>query len=171
MEAPREKVLQKNVSCACGELATYYLHAGTLYVPRVPTMISTVLGSCVSVCLWDKEKKMGGMNHFQLALWNGSGLASPKFGNIAVKRLIEKMLEQGCSLARIRAKVFGGASVIQKQPSSLKVGENNISIAKDILREYNISIVAGDTGGSVGRKIRFHTGSGTVYMNRLKKNK
>jgi len=148
-------------------LQTHYLHAGNLYVAKEPCMITTVLGSCVGVCLWDPKKNLGGMNHFQLALWNGSGLASPKYGNIAVERLVDEIVSKGASITTLQAKVFGGGAVIHRHTDSLRIGENNISIALKMLEDYRIPVVASDVGGTQGRKIKFYTHTGTVYMKRI----
>ena len=90
------------------ELGKHYLYPSALFAEKAPFMVDTVLGSCVAVCLFDQQLKIGGINHFMLPLWNGNGLASPKFGNIATEKLIEKMQRNGSSLKNIVAKVFGG---------------------------------------------------------------
>ncbi|MBF0165687.1 MAG: chemotaxis protein CheD, partial [Magnetococcales bacterium] len=62
---------------------------GALFAQNGAYVITTVLGSCIAVCLWDRMRKEGGMNHYKLPLWNGDGLPSPKYGNIAIAKLIE----------------------------------------------------------------------------------
>ncbi|HIJ84093.1 MAG TPA: chemotaxis protein CheD, partial [Magnetococcales bacterium] len=89
-----------------------FLLPGALFAKDGEYIITTVLGSCISVCLWDRNVKKGGMNHFKLPLWNGDGLPSPKFGNIAIEKLIENLLDIGCQQRNLIAKVFGGAAVI-----------------------------------------------------------
>ena len=66
-----------------------------LFANITPTVVTTILGSCVSVCFSDPVMKMGGINHYMLPYWNGQGLASPKFGNIAIEKLLEKMISMG----------------------------------------------------------------------------
>ena len=46
--------------------SNYFLKPGYILIASKPTVISTVLGSCVSVCLYDRKRGAGGMNHFQL---------------------------------------------------------------------------------------------------------
>lgn len=128
-------------------------------------LIDTVLGSCVSVCLYDTETKIGGMNHFMLPFWNGDGLASPKFGNIATEKLIEKLISQGAKRDYLIAKLFGGANQIK---GISDVGLRNIEIARKILRDQGVDVVAESVGGEVGRKILFNTGTGEVFMKFLK---
>ena len=78
-----------------------FIHVGEIFVGAKPTEISTVLGSCISVCLYDKVEQVGGMNHYLVPLWNENGLQSPKFGNISIPRLIESMLNVGCNISNI----------------------------------------------------------------------
>jgi chemotaxis protein CheD len=101
-----------------------------------------------------------------LPLWNGNGLASPKFGNIATEKLIEKMLRNGSNTSDLIAKVFGGANQMN---SSMEIGARNIEIAKEVLANHRIKIIAENVGGSVGRKLKYHTGTGQVMMKFLTK--
>jgi chemotaxis protein CheD len=146
----------------------YYLYPSAIFAHRDPHRVTTVLGSCVSVCLWDPVLKIGGINHYMLPLWNGEGLASPKFGNIAISKLIEKMLLFGSSQRDLKAKIFGGGTVLRSPRGILNVGERNISYARDALREEGIPIIGSDVGGSRGRKIIYNTGNGSVMMKKLK---
>ena len=72
-------------------LGKHYLYPSALFAEKTPFMVDTVLGSCVAVCLFDNQLKIGGINHYMLPFWNGNGLASPKYGNIATEKLVEKM--------------------------------------------------------------------------------
>lgn len=96
-----------------------------------------------------------------LPLWNGDGLASPKFGNVAIEKLYKAMLQNRCNPENIIAKVFGGANQSQ---GILDIGGRNIQIAHDTLTQLRIQIIAENTGGSVGRKLVFDTGTGQVLM-------
>lgn len=140
----------------------HYLYPGALHVSKEPIYITTVLGSCVSICLWDPILKYGGMNHFMLPFWNGKGLASPKYGNIAVEKLVEKMLDLGCKKVNLKAKVFGGGDVINNDSNMFQIGERNIALAKDMLAEMGIPILSSSLGGRNGRKIIFQTDTGVV---------
>lgn len=144
----------------------HYLYPSALFAEKESFWVDTVLGSCVAVCLFDPVTKLGGINHYMLPLWNGNGLASPKFGNIAIEKLIEKMVKNGAIKSRLVAKIFGGAD---QMASSMKIGDRNIEIAKEILSLHNIPIIAENTGGLVGRKLRYETGTGKVLMKFLTK--
>jgi len=147
----------------------YYLYPANLFVDSRPYLITTVLGSCVAVCLYDTHRHIGGMNHFMLPLWNGEGLASPKYGNVAMKHLVNKMQEQGSHQRNLVAKVFGGAAVLDLENNLFSIGLRNIQVAEQELIRLDIKILASSTGGTYGRKIIFDTYSGEVRQKYIKK--
>lgn len=144
----------------------HYLYPGTLFVHRQPHLITTVLGSCVSVCLWNQTAQLGGINHYLLPLWNGEGLPTPKYGNIAIISLIEKVRAFSGPKDKLVAKVFGGASMWEKAEGLLAVGQRNIEFALEALETHRIPILGSDLGGKQGRKVIFNSGDGTVLMRR-----
>ena len=150
---------------------THYLHPGNLFASANPHVVTTILGSCIAVCLFDPTKKIGGINHYMLPLWNGEGLPIPRFGNVAIKKLIEKMEMLGANKRTLKAKVFGGSTIHETSSGLLNVGLRNIDIAKDMLAEERIPIVGSDMGGSRGRRVLFYTDTGSVKMRYIKKTK
>ena len=150
------------------DLGSIYLYPAALEVSVSPKMIQTILGSCIAVCLYDQVKKSGGMNHYMLPYWNGNGLATPKYGNIAIEKLIAQMVSSGSRQEHLIAKVFGGAAVIETMPNSFNIGERNCEVALEILQAYGIPVVARSTGGKLGRKIIFNTSSGEVIHRFIK---
>lgn len=144
------------------EPSTHFLYPSTLFASREPVLVNTILGSCISVCLYDTHQKFGGINHYMLPFWNGQGLASPKFGNIAITKLIEKMQSLGSSQKNLIAKVFGGGNVIETNNQQFMIGDRNIVVAIDMLRELQIQIVSQSVGGNLGRKIQYNTATGEV---------
>ncbi len=68
----------------------YYLYPAVLYASNKPYFIKTILGSCIAVCIWDNNLHIGRMCYYMLPYWNGNGLASPKYGNIAIEKLYKK---------------------------------------------------------------------------------
>lgn len=143
------------------QISKHFLYPSSLYVSRDPHLVTTVLGSCIAVCLFDPKEKTGGINHYMLPLWNGEGLASVKFGNIAIEKLIEEMELRGSIRKNLYAKVFGGANQVNY---SMQIGLRNTEIARKLLIENNINIVAESVGGTQGRKIIFNTYTGEVRM-------
>lgn len=141
-----------------------FIHVGQIHIDQSPGAISTVLGSCVAVCLYDSKLGIGGMNHYLLPFWNGNGLQTPKFGNISIPKMIEQMVLHGSSAKTLEAKIFGGASMNIGGSEAMMIGEKNVLVAREILKEYRIPIVAEDVGGQNGRKIQFDLERGKVLM-------
>lgn len=104
-----------------------------------------------------------------LPLWNGEGLESPRYGNIAIPRLLDDLAKLHCEKKNLVAKVFGGGNVLGESVSMFRVGERNITIAFRFLEELGIPIVASSTGGDRGRKILFNTYTGEVRQQYINK--
>jgi chemotaxis protein CheD len=137
-----------------------YLHPGQIYTASRSSLVSTVLGSCVAVCLWDPVVRVGGMNHFLLPTGKG-----PRYGNDAMTQLLEAMAVHGASASRLVAKVFGGACVIPGFTGSRKaIGVQNVDAAIQFLAARSIALRGEQTGGRRGRKLLFHTGTGQAFV-------
>jgi len=133
----------------------YFLKPGYIYLPEKPTVISTVLGSSVSVSLYDKQMKTGGMNHFLFPVVDMGKQTTSLYGNIAVLTLVRMMLKNGSVQSSLEAQIFGGA--YNRVDSSRDIGHENFKIARSILNQKQIKIVSEDVGGELGRKIVFNT--------------
>jgi chemotaxis protein CheD len=128
-------------------------------------VIVTVLGSCVSACLWDPLHRIGGMNHFMLP--GAAGAAqSANLGVYAMEVLINRMLKLGAERGRLQAKLFGGASVLEGM-DALNVGTQNGTFALEFLAEERIPVVAQDLYDVCPRKVYFFPASGKVLVKRL----
>lgn len=137
-----------------------YLHPGQIYTAAHAVYVTTVLGSCVAVCLWDPVARVGGVNHFLLPKGKG-----PRYGEDAMKQLIEEMTSRGAFIARMIAKVFGGACVLAAFTGAGKaIGTQNVEAAMQFLAAQSIPVRAEQTGGRRGRKLLFHTGTGQAYV-------
>lgn len=147
----------------------HFLHPATMHISDDPQWITTILGSCIAVCFYDSKKQIGGMNHFMLPLWNGEGLESPKFGNVAIRQLFQKMLDFGSKKEDIVCKIFGGAEMLSEYLSVFNVGQRNIELAHQVVGEIGVSVVNSSTGGKLGRKIYFNTETGEVLQKYLVK--
>lgn len=143
-----------------------YLHAGELAVAAEPTAIVTVLGSCVATCLYDPVAGVGGMNHFLLP-HPVAREQSPRFGAVAVPALVEAVIAAGARPDRLRAKLFGGASVIGTGKPGRNLGLENAELATRILDDLGIPVLDGDVGGSRGRKLVFFTDQGCAWVRTL----
>ncbi|MGM0417663.1 MAG: chemotaxis protein CheD [Thermodesulfobacteriota bacterium] len=141
-----------------------YLLSGKIAFSDSGFLIKTILGSCVSVCLWDSKKKAGAMNHFLLPAWSGRGLATPKYGNVAMEALYEKMIINGSSPCDLKAKIFGGARIYSGFVGGYDPGKENITEAIKKLEKFNIPVLSQDIGGNQGRNVIFCTDSGDVFV-------
>jgi chemotaxis protein CheD len=132
--------------------------------------VTTVLGSCVSTCLWDPVERIGGMNHFMLPGDNASPdspwAASARFGLYAMEVLINEMLHLGADRRRLVAKVFGGARLLQGF-EKLDVGAKNSGFVLEFLRVEGIRVLAQDLLDVCPRKVHFFVDSGKVQVKRL----
>lgn len=140
-----------------------YLHPGQVYAASHAAFVTTILGSCIAVCLWDPVARVGGMNHFLLP--KGTG---PRYGNEALAQLLEEMTSRGAFVARMVAKVFGGACVLAAFTGPGKaIGMQNAEAALQFLAAHSIPVRAEQTGGQRGRKLLFHTGTGSAYVKEI----
>jgi chemotaxis protein CheD len=147
---------------------TKTIFQGDLYITDKPEIIRTVLGSCISVCLYDIRSTIVCMNHYALPKRKvDSNKQDLNYGKEAIDILIRRMMSKGVHLYNIRAKVFGGACINMSEVNS--VGQANITIAFKILNEYKIPIESKDVGGINGRTLLFHTESRKVFVKRLNK--
>jgi chemotaxis protein CheD len=151
-----------------GDRSKFYLHPGQLFVSPESYAVTTILGSCVSVCLWDPCSKIGGINHFLLPVDAGDDQASLRFGNLAVRELIEEVLAICGTQTRLQAKLFGGACVLEAFRSRQNhLGTKNVQIAREVLEMADIPIIGEDVGGDRGRKLIFHTDDGSAWVKQL----
>ncbi|MBF0314837.1 MAG: chemotaxis protein CheD [Oligoflexia bacterium] len=138
-------------------------------------LISTTLGSCIAVCLFDPESLVGGMNHYMLpapALEEECIVFSrAKYGVNSMEYLINELLKIGAVRERITAKIFGGANMFgQNSPNTslTSVGAQNIAFAQSYLTMERISVLAKDVGGDHARKIYLDPTTGKVKLFRLR---
>lgn len=141
---------------------SYYLEPGYIYFSRKAVSIRTVVGSCVAVCLWDRALKYGGMNHFLHPSILEPDKATPRYGNVATAALIRIMEQAGCKREDMLAQILGGGA--PEGVTGEHLGMRNVQAARDVLHRKSIRIVAEDTGGLVGRKVVFDTGSGQLAV-------
>ncbi len=138
---------------------------GEYFVHDEDILIMTTLGSCIAACLWDRERRIGGMNHFMLPEGDG-GADSGRYGSFAMELLINELIKRGCNRATMEAKVFGGGAVISGM-NSINVGERNTAFVLDYLRTERISVVSKDVMDIYPRKVCFLPQSGKAMVKKL----
>lgn len=149
------------------------LNIGQIIVVEDPSIISTVLGSCVSVCLFSPVKKMGGMIHYALPHQFDHNLDEDplRYGDQAIPILIEEMKKLSLGpVGALKAKIIGGANCLVRASGGgfNNIGEQNIQMAREILARHHIEVIGEHVGGEVGRKVYFHTADGRVQVATLK---
>jgi len=155
-----------------------HLHPGEYHASSRTSVITTILGSCVSACLFDPVSRIFGMNHFMLSSSHYTRnipyhqTDAGRYGMHAMELLINRMLALGALRHRIQAKAFGGASILPRSGRAgqyLSVGEVNIRFIRDFLATEDIPLLSEDLGGDVGRIIRFHGNDFSVYVKKVQR--
>lgn len=142
-----------------------YLYPGGLWAEPAAAVVTTVLGSCVSVCLWDPSTTLGGINHFLLP--RGGAAPTPRYGNHALPMLLERVLQLGAHRDTLLAYVFGGASVLKGPGDGSRLGSRNVAEALEFLRNEDIAVLRQDVGGNEGRKLTFRITDGSTHVRKL----
>lgn len=148
------------------------LQPGEYHASDQSSIISTVLGSCIAVCLIDQVNKIGGMNHFMLP---GnvekkpfySDDASGKYGINAMDLLIGSLQKAGGERRHLVAKVFGGGNVLNFRATDGNVPKQNIEFTWNFLRMEGIKVISDNVGGKYGRKVLLFPDTGKVLMKKI----
>lgn len=142
---------------------------GEYYYTAKDMLIVTVLGSCVSACIRDRVKGLGGMNHFMLPDGGDPGnpvSASMRYGGYAMEVLINDLLKAGARREHLEAKVFGGGAVLRGF-SAMNVGERNAAFVIQFLKTERIPVLAEDLNDIYPRKVYFFPRTGKVLVKKL----
>lgn len=139
---------------------------GELYVTRVEEVIATVLGSCVSACVRDRARNIGGMNHFMLpeAPAASDATAPARYGVYALECLLNSVLRGGGRREDLEVKVFGGGRVLHVNTD---VGRANIEFVNRFFADERITITSADVGDTVARRLRYWPLTGRVQLMRM----
>lgn len=139
---------------------------GEFFVSSVPVVISTLLGSCVGVCMRDPSIGVGGMNHFMLpapgsVASSGSWSIKARYGCYAMEQLINGILSRGGTKSHLEIKVFGGGKLYE---GGVDIGASNVEWIVEFIDREGLRVVASDVGRDVARSIFYYTDSGRVLM-------
>jgi chemotaxis protein CheD len=145
-----------------------YLLPGDLYVSIEPCQITTILGSCVSICLWDKIRRVGGMNHFLLPASREDAQTSSRFADVATGTLLEALQASGSRMENLVAKIFGGSAILRTEKDyATSLGAANVVAALRLMKAAGIPVLAQETGGNQGRKVIFNTDDGIAWSRQV----
>jgi len=150
------------------ESKIFEIKIAELKISCAPAILgSSGIGSCIVICFYDIEKKIGGLIHALLPDNNSNpGTSNPyRFVNTSIEIMLKELKRKGCKKEDLEAKVIGGANmfkVLCDEPGG--IGAQNIAVAKETLEKAEIKIAADDTGGSVGRSVEFDLETGIVTV-------
>jgi len=156
-------------------LPEIYLRPGELFVAHEPTIIRTILGSCVGITFWSEERGVGALCHAMLprapkpTAITSSLTSAHGYVDFCIFDLARQFDALGVTRSKIQVKLFGGADVLAVENPAAKptVGRLNCETAVEVLREEGYGVTASSLGGNAGLKISFNTGSGEVLLLRL----
>lgn len=132
--------------------------------------LSTLLGSCIAVCLYDPQLRIGGLNHFMLPNMQRSHhdeVDSLLAGDYAMEALLNALLTRGAKKSRMVAKAFGGGTIINVNDSALTIGARNANFTRDWLQREGIPLQSSDFLGPWSRKVLFVPSTGDAYSRRM----
>jgi chemotaxis protein CheD len=156
------------------DLPVINLHPGELFVAQEPTLVTTILGSCVSVCLFCPQRKIGAMCHGVMPSRDEKyDLESFRFVDSSVTYMVDVLTNgmKGGHGATLVAKLFGGAEVLNMQgrPDARSIGAQNIAAARKALAHHGINLTAERVGGREGYRLYFYTHTGEVFVRSVKR--
>lgn len=142
-----------------------------LGIDRAPNTLRTILGSCVGVCLYDPEIRLGGLSHIMLPSSKKLTNNIKKYADTAIPYMIDEMVKLGGVRIRMIAKIAGGSTMFRHTENSVigDIGKNNISCVREILTALKINIVSEDVGGDYGRTIDFYLETGELKIKTIGK--
>ncbi|MCP4540007.1 MAG: chemotaxis protein CheD [Chloroflexi bacterium] len=153
-----------------------FLGMGQVHISAKPTVITTVLGSCISITMFNRRSEIGGMCHGLMPCCTDTKACDEdplecfKFVDCSIWHMVEQFQMRGIAPKDIEVKMFGGASIFGTIPdaSNLSVGDQNVKSAKQVITEAGLNLVSFDVGGTSGRKILFYTHNGRVLLKEMK---
>jgi chemotaxis protein CheD len=144
--------------------AKRFLLPGQMFVSPEATTVTTILGSCVAICLWSPRTGIGGMNHYLLPEGSATEINRLRYGNNANPALLYELIALGCDPRELQAKVFGGATMMTGMDPATSLGKRNMELALDFLKTHRITLVAKHLSEQRGCKLIFQTNDGTTQL-------
>jgi len=147
---------------------------GELYVTQEDEILTTVVGSCISACIRDKQRGIGGMNHFMLPSrtglvdgnWQNTQVNSAtRYGNYAMEHVINEILKYGGRRQSLEVKLFGGGQIMQNMAN---IGQQNIDFIRAYIQLEQLNLLAEDLGDIYPRKILYYPHTGRVRVKKLR---
>jgi len=157
-------------------LPIVYLNPGELRIAKDPTIVSMVLGSCISVTMFCRRLRIGAACHAALPAYQGQNTDDNplRFVDYSIQFMVCKFRQLGIKSSQIAVKLFGGADILNTEGRGnnfLSIGKLNIESAKKTIEFEGLKLLAANTGGESGRKIFFYTDTGEIFLKRLPRRK
>lgn len=158
------------------EYPRIFLQTGDCFLAVQPTLVTTVLGSCVAITMTSKERGVGAICHAFLPNSqeaHSRGQRDPqvcRFVNTAIENMLQGMNKLRVPINTLQVKLFGGGAGIavrRVEDNSYNIGRRNVEMAHKILHNWGLDIETEDVGGSQGRKLHFLSSTGEIWMKRL----
>jgi chemotaxis protein CheD len=122
------------------------------------------IGSCIVVCLYDKNNKIGALSHIMLAHSGGNSLNELRFVDTALPNVLGKLIDLGVNIDDLEAHLVGGASMFTDFEDYLKLGSENIAAVEKFLASINVPIKSKEVGGNIGRSVKFILDTGEIII-------
>ncbi|MDR1546910.1 MAG: response regulator [Deltaproteobacteria bacterium] len=148
------------------EINKVFILPGEYFISKQPNIISTLLGSCVAVCLHHPKLKFGGMNHYMLPT-SPTKERNGKYGDYAIAVLLQFMERTVGSLAGLEAIISGGANVVTNITAGNQIGLRNVELARQTLAKHGIRIIKENVGGTLGMKLHFQNWDNKLTVEKM----
>jgi len=147
-----------------------FLKPGELFISKEPAIVSTVLGSCLSITCFSHQARFSAICHALLP--SGKIDNGFKYVDSTILYIADAAREHGILLHQCEVKLFGGADVLlprSDQSNSLSIGQKNIAVALEVFNQLGVVPKSADTGGFQGRKLFFNSHNGDVFVKKVRK--
>ena len=145
-----------------------FLKPGEVCICDRPAKVSTILGSCIAVTIFNQRLGIGAICHALLPK-HPIGNDALRYVDSAISSMLQKLQAMGIGKNEMEVKLLGGADVLEHRGTSQSVGQKNIETALEIMKQEDLSLAGSDVGGRMGRKIHFYTHTGRVLFTRIKR--
>lgn len=145
------------------------LPPGGFYFGDGRPRIRTLLGSCVSITLWNRERRIGGMCHYLNPSRDVREAEDPdpRYANEAMALFRQRAAAAGTTLAGYEAKIFGGGSQFAAGDGGLAPSDipaRNVEAGLRLLAASGLTVVAYHVGGQGPREVIFELRTGDVWV-------
>lgn len=131
--------------------------------------IRTVLGSCVSLVFWHKQRLLGGMCHFMLPSRGKacSGGLSGMYGDEAMELMLREIAATSLSPREFQVRLYGGGDMfpgLNRGSERDTIGQQNVRMARNLIEHYRLNCISSNVEGVGHRQLLFDIASGQVAV-------